>query len=464
MVALFLLVTAIGAVGFGQSKKTYALPSDFIGDNDMIYYFSDSSPIFMDIIDQEFHMPVYYDIHSLISSQELAFMLYSDYFWGLEDYAVSSENNCVAIVEIKTLLPDSNVLCNLIDCLQAQGFRVLLVTPYINPLIDACNCANSYLPCEVDKYSRFLRNSVRSMMVDGELLNSFVMVMDGRFIGVDGAGQYGLEQLCSSSVLRRLLMHLNYNCDPYSEMDFGSQLYQNIWGVYRQYFMEPAGYDLNYFGTNTSIEDYIEFWKFVSENEDSLDYADEDYLAEYNAACKEFYLQFYAEALKLQVSDADNPYKDVHILAHADNYLYIDVTDISPETGFAAGYSFANCLQLFAAFDPGVYNICFMGIWQLKSSFYSFIDYMQQAFKDIEDGGQGLGESYANVNTVPFIWEKDEINWGDGIEIMVESEMQDKYGDEYGEPDIEGEFSPSDLELDALFDNFISEMEELIFG
>ena len=220
----------------------------------------------------------------------------------------------------------------------------------------------------------------------------------------------------------------------------------------------------NYFGTNTSIEDYIEFWMFVSENEDSLDYADEDYLAEYNAACKEFYLQFYAEALKLQVSDADNPYKDVHILAHADNYLYIDVTDISPETGFAAGYSFANCLQLFAAFDPGVYNICFMGIWQLKSSFYSFIDYMQQAFKDIEDGGQGLGESYANVNTVPFIWEKDEINWGDGIEIMVESEMQEKYGDEYGEPDIEGEFSPSDLELDALFDNFISEMEELIFG
>lgn len=127
VLSLILFMTGIFAMGgIAASKKADALSPNYYG-GDTVYYFSDSTPILNDneVRSVAGNMDVVYDIQSLISSQRLAYLVYTGYFWGFDD-----SSNTVVIVEIKAMKPDSHTLRDLFACLQYQNCKVIFISAY----------------------------------------------------------------------------------------------------------------------------------------------------------------------------------------------------------------------------------------------------------------------------------------------------------------------------------------------
>lgn len=441
VIAIIVLITGIFGVGSMQSKNSYALPLDFkeFSKCDTLYYFSDSSPAFRDMAEgmAGYDYRVFFDVKSLITEQELAYLLYSGYFWGFEQ----SYRN-VAIIEIKTMQPDSLLLENLFACFKAQGCRVMFISPYAGEYGSLSNC-DTIMPCNKDKYSLYVKRSICSMSgANGYMRDNTLLLLDGRFAGIYyDLGNYDLSRLYyRTNTMRRILCYMNYGWDA-DESDFEKQLYENIWSIYMEYVMYDYGFDLNYFDGDTNIDDYIAMWTQIKENDpDFEERFRQVYLEEYLAKFNEYTDLYYSEIAKSLAK------RNIHILMHADGDLHVDLfykDDDGEYSVIGKEYHFKqDDVEIFldTIAEWGIEYLYEMGIWYLKPELYYFIWNIQKALSE--------GASFLDINPA-FIWEAMPIIWGDGPIVISDTMMREEAGeyDEYVQEELEYIFEEKLLEL-----------------
>lgn len=411
-IVMAIMVLFAGLIPFNglNEKKANALSPSYAGNNyvDTIYYFTDSTPTFGEVLDSYVGLNVIYDIHPLITSQELAYMLYSGYFWGFDQ----SVNNIV-IIEIKTIQPDASMLEELFECLQVQGCQVFFISPY-QPEFGDLQYVDESIPCNMDKFSRFLKNSVITMLDENDQLrNCTTIFLDGRFIGLTSVlASYDMAELCASSpVLRRLLLYMYYNCNTDMEIVFEEDLYKAMWQCYKRTY----NIQLNYFDGDTDINDYIDMWCAIDEsNDDTMSNFRDYYGQEYNAYYEE-QVGVYYETILTALRD-----KDIHILTHVDGTLYIDIMDDITNNLNACSYNFSDYVDVFEEFDVETYYFYYIGIWQLEDEFYDLLLSIQVVML--------ATEQYPNVSRYPYIWVVDPFIEGEGLVVRLEERMQEIVG------------------------------------
>lgn len=441
VMAVIVFSTGIFGIGSMRSKISYALTPEFNEHKncDTIYYFSDSTTEFRDMAEgmagDDYR--IIFDIKYLITEQELAYLLYSGYFWGFEQ-----SNRSIAVIEIKTMRPDSLLLENLFACLKAQGCWVMFISPYAEGYNDLTGY-DTVMPCNKDNYNLFIKQCISEMMGYNEKIrNDTTLFIDGRFLGID----YDLEdcdlaQLCSnSSTLRKMLCYMCYGCKA-DEANFEKQLYEQIWQVYQEYFVKDLGSELNYFKGDTNIDDYIAMWeKLQSYYFDFDEYFIQEHIEEYLTSYKE-QVGFYFDEITKPLTD-----NNIHILAHVDGDRYIDLLKVYDYAGeyLPAGkeYYFSDYEQFKSGFDQSYLteNLCAMGIWNLKSDYYDFLYNTQY-------------EIYYSVcigHILPvYIWEEQPIIWADDLIIQSDTMMREDAGeaDEYDEEELKAMFEEAFLEI-----------------
>lgn len=407
--------------------KTYALderyPAPIGGDN--VYYFSDSTPSRKTVMDS-LGIYVFYDVHSYISPQEFAFLVYSGYFWGFDntDYYTT-----VAIIEIKTFMPDESVLVALFQCLQAQNVRVM----FINPHIDEYSLDVQAMSCSLDMYDLFLKSSFESMMGEGDSIqDGTTLLIDGRFIGFyPQTDDYGLESACfNSRVLRRIMYYLSSEFDA-SFFELG--LYEEIWEYYSNTFYEEAGIeDLNFGAT---MDEYLEAWRKIEDKQISVsDEAMEEYMYNFKRVVGKYY-RVLADILKE---------KNIHILVYVDGNKYIELFG-SPDEEFNYGeyaeYVFDDYGDVFDAF-PDTQFIAAMMIDPCYTDFYDLLYNIYFNLPQIrEQYNLKIEELFV------FVWFEGEINLGSGglpVKIAVNSKS---LTDEDAEEMLDEEFIQKLYEL-----------------
>ena len=409
---VMVVLTGFGSAG-GATKKVNALSADYPKTNTPmtnIYYFSDSSPAFGEIFDSYIGLNVTYDIQYLLTPQELTYMLYSGYFWGF------NQNNInIVIIEIKTIKPDPVVLENLFECLKLQGCKVMFISPY-QPEFGDLSFADASMPCDMDKYSRFLKNTIKTMLSANGILENTTILIDGRFIGIDGVPEsYNIAELCAaSSTLRRLLLYMFYNCNTAAEKDFEKDMYEGIWDLSQDILGSDNRSDHNYFHDSTKISDYIDFWK-------DLYTKGYEYINNFQLDTNSTFSSGRKNKIGLYYNDIVNELlnvRNINILAHVGGTLYVDILGDLTNNLSANLYNFSTCSDVFDEFDPNGRSVYSMGISRLKNEFYTLLYSIQE---DTPNNDQHSG-----VRRFTYLWIVDPITIGsDGLNVVEEDQLQE---------------------------------------
>ncbi len=374
-----------------------------------IYYFSDSAPAFGEIFDSYIGLNVTYDIQYLLTPQELTYMLYSGYFWGF-----NQNNMNIVIIEIKTIKPDPVVLENLFECLKLQGCKVMFISPY-QPEFGDLSFADASMPCDMDKYSRFLKNTIKTMLSANGILENTTILIDGRFIGIDGVPEsYNIAELCAaSSTLRRLLLYMFYNCNTAAEKDFEKDMYEGIWDLSQNILGSDNRSDHNYFHDSTKISDYIDFWKDLYTN-------GYEYINNFQLDTNSTFTSGRKNKIGLYYNDIVNVLngRNINILAHVGGTLYVDILGDLTNNLSANLYNFSTCSDVFDEFDPNGRSVYSMGISRLKNEFYTLLYSIQE---DTPNNDQHSG-----VRRFTYLWIVDPITIGsDGLNVVEEDQLQE---------------------------------------
>ena len=405
------VLTGFGSAG-GATKKVNALSADYPKTNTPmtnIYYFSDSAPAFGEIFDSYIGLNVTYDIQYLLTPQELTYMLYSGYFWGF-----NQNNMNIVIIEIKTIKPDPVVLENLFECLKLQGCKVMFISPY-QPEFGDLSFADASMPCDMDKYSRFLKNTIKTMLSANGILENTTILIDGRFIGIDGVPEsYNIAELCAaSSTLRRLLLYMFYNCNTAAEKDFEKDMYEGIWDLSQDILGSDNRSDHNYFHNSTKISDYIDFWKDLYTN-------GYEYINNFQLDTNSTFTSGRKNKIGLYYNDIVNVLngRNINILAHVGGTLYVDILGDLTNNLSANLYNFSTCSDVFDEFDPNGRSVYSMGISRLKNEFYTLLYSIQE---DTPNNDQHSG-----VRRFTYLWIVDPITIGsDGLNVVEEDQLQE---------------------------------------
>lgn len=418
VMAFVMLFAAFAPFVSVNKKQASALSPDYLEGISTVYYFSDSDPSFKDSLDSYVGVDIVYDTCPLLTAQELAHMVYTGYFWGFNE---SLDN--IVIIEIKTMKPDPYVLENLFACLKAQGCKVMFISPYIVDFSDS-EYADVFMACNVDKYSRYIKNCVRSMLSEtGVLRDDTTLLLDGRFIGIDSATNYNsLDLYFSAPTLRRLLFHMYYGCDTEKEKDYEESLYRTLWERYKtdvveQSGLDPLDFNLNYFDDDTQIYGYMDYyiamWRAVEEANTQMTSYNENCKAEMRVHCQEM------------IDVLDN--KDVYLIAHADGTVYIDIlNNDSNNTNINAMYTYIDYTKMLHLMDNRYFYS--MGIWYFKSEFYNVLLDIPKNLPN--------EPCYSNVVRYPYIWVEDPfVETEGGLEVILEDTLELIYGDGYQEYD-----------------------------
>ena len=118
ILVIILCVPCICAIS-GPKSDVHAY-SKMYSDQD-VYYFSDSNPYIQEEEFEKNKLSVYYDVKNLLTPYEFRYLVYTGYFWGLNDKIV--------VIDIKTMLPDVRLLRDLFCLLKDQGCLVAFITP-----------------------------------------------------------------------------------------------------------------------------------------------------------------------------------------------------------------------------------------------------------------------------------------------------------------------------------------------
>ena len=416
--AFVLMFSFLLPIGQVNTKKASALSPDYMPVETMptVYYFSDSQPTFKDYLDQQIGLNVIYDTQYFITSQELAFMLYTGYFWGF-----NQESTNIVIIEIKAIKPDYFILNELFECLQYQGCKVMFISPYQPEFVsgEVLEYVDASMPCNQDLYMRFIKNSIRSMLnTDGCFLDNTTILLDGRFIKRNGlSATADFSEVCAESmVYKRLLLYITYNADSYAEPEFEDELYQGLWGSFQQ----STGTTLDYFEEDTEISAYYGFWEGSA---DSIEgYFQQYYEGHYLAQVRLYYGQMIEDLYS----------RNIHILTHIGGTQYIDIlemnnasiNDIWEMRSYAISVS-SYYTTLFGAEAPFLIEYLYaIGIWYLQEEYY---DLTYSIASNITDIYNEFGVDLTGFAV--YIWEEDPfVDAGEGLPVVREGDLHEEYG------------------------------------
>lgn len=312
---------------------------------DCLYYFSDSTP------NSEYYAEAtsagipqtIIDTRYGLTEQELAYLLYSGYFWGFED-----SNKNLVVLEFKTMYVSPSLLGNLCYCLKQQGCHVTLLTPYYYSSIENCDTIRIV---EYDELDRFFKDCAIDMLDDnGQLRNKTSILIDGRFFNLNSLGEeeYDVVEACRGTApfLSRLLMLMYYGRTVvrdengeridsyYNESVFAREMYVELWELFEDYYMEEYAYSLNYFEDDViEMDSYLEMWQDIYETRTSanryLNNYYDDYSEQHQDNFDDIVNNYYATVIK-------NLYniKQAHIFAHVTGNTYIDLLNITNLTDY----------------------------------------------------------------------------------------------------------------------------------
>jgi hypothetical protein len=454
-------ITWLGSVGTEKADATIQNDVAIQGDaalksnntNATLYYFSDSTPYFSDVItaDTVYCNYVYYDVHPLITEQELAFLIYSGYFWGFNETTITT-----VIIEIKTMKPDQDLLEQLFKCIESQQRKVLFICPYIYSMgYDVGTGEGSFtaMPCNFDRYSVFIDHSIRYMNdADvGNTLSPSTIFIDGRLFGLDSIQEeYNLLDYWASSTVRRIFYDIAYNViDDDSEKPIpDGNIFEKLWTYYcKSDFIDSAtgGCTLKYFDDFPDIDDYIKMWEKIEQTVgyygNGYGYSGSAYeqlelfKEEMTNAFKGFVGEYYKELLVKYFSNENN--EKIHILAHVAGNEYIDLTkyldsdnstedSLTDESNFfkADVYNFSTLNEFFDVAEMNQFNlknIYAIGIYRLKSDFYNFLKKLQDYRDDF----------YMDLPIL--LWRVDSCVEGedDGLRVILDDEIINYYEDDF---------------------------------
>lgn len=456
LMSLVLFVAGIFAMGGFDSKKAKALSPNYYG-GDTVYYFSDSTPTLNDneVRSVAGNMDVVYDIQPLISSQRLAYLVYTGYFWGFDDYS-----NTVVIVEIKAMKPDSYTLRDLFACLQYQNCKVIFISAYEEYEYDDpglfMEFVNEFMPCNKDKYGRFLDYSIIDMARQNvgysfadfsdwaeiwynndwsDIWTDTYILLDGRFIGIyESYINYDAKSsLAYSTFLQRMILDMRYGPFDDERTDFEFNMYRKLWQFYADNYLAEWGYYSDY--SEIDIWQLMEIWRESGFNYEDFFYNNRE---EYQEYYRDVVWNYFVEGGDEGFEGIFNVFSErkIHILVHLPySNLYWDIAYGEDSTGKFT-YEFNDIKELFGFFG-GEVRLYAMGIWILDGDFYNFLYDAQNIFK---------------IKLPVYIWEIDPIIWGDGLEIITSDNLFSDYdlSDEYDEEYLK------DTLLDLLFEAIYS--------
>lgn len=429
VMALVLLVTGVFALGGLKSTKAEALTQSQAG-----YYFCDSVPIMdEETLRIEYKMNnIDYDIQPLISSQKLAYLVYTGYFWGLED------KYSLVIVDIKAMKPDAQTLRDLFICLKYQNCNVIFVSAYEEyEYGDATlfmEYVDDFMPCDLDRYGNFVDYSVLDMAcwnlgysytdikngtvsidysnLDGTWAGTCILI-DGRFIGVFDPllQKYNAKNILAySTFLQRLILDIRYGFESEERADFEFEMYRELWQFYYFNFIVPWDDRIEY----GNIDMLMDFWQ-------NSGYRYEDFLNHYEEY-EEYYLDViwdcFAEGIDGKFEGIFKLFKDnIRILVHfpdSDNFWDIINSDENTEKKL---YEFTD----IEGWYEGVENkrLYAMVICPLNSKFY-----------DILYGSQI--KSKERIVRAVYIWSDESIEWdGRGLLVVDLDLLYEMHGYDY---------------------------------
>lgn len=512
MKRIFIVLLTITFVGINvfmpstkNTEKAHALfnSDDMMFDRgyDCLYYFSDSTPnaeyyaeatragIPQTIIDTRYGL----------TEQELAYLLYSGYFWGFED-----DNKNVVVLEFKTMYVSPSLLENLCYCLKQQGCHVMLLTPYYYSSIENCD---SIRFVEYDELNRFFKDSVIDMLDDnGQLRNKTSILIDGRFFNLNSLGEDGFDVVAAckdemTPLLSRLLMYMYYGrtvvrdengeCvdSYYNESIFARELYVDLWDLFKEYYMDEYAYTLNYFEDDVvEMDSYLEMWREIYEERTAANRFLNNYYDDYSEVHQyDFDVlvnTYYATIIKSLYN-----IKQAHVFAHVTGNTYIDILNLTNESDYddiiVGGiinepepniYTLTNfnCFQdLFVSttqyigqYDYEINYLYAMTIYSMKNEFYQLCFDIQESLDETS-----LDESFLSflfrcgiINDFPiYIYAVDPLQTGpNGLRIKTHTQLRAMQNEEDTFlPDYKAE--ESYYREDDLMD-FYQELIEVFFG
>lgn len=225
IISLVLLLTGVFVTGGIDNKKADALSLNYTGEPNTIYYFTDYYPtVTYDELVSEFgSYNVVYD-RQTITELEFTDMVYNGYFYGF-DYGT-----CVVIIDIKTFMPEPQVLYDLFfDLQENQG----CITAFVSIYNDGEYGDNAFLEYinvfvndgELVRLKNFLNNSFRKKTKMDGTVDSTTYLIDGYLVDIHYFWGADMDTLCNTSVfLKIFLEHLvlqlndNYRYNSYEEI------------------------------------------------------------------------------------------------------------------------------------------------------------------------------------------------------------------------------------------------------
>ena len=464
--AVLLSVTCFAFFGGNNDvKKADALNAlyflDGKADHSTVYYFCDAEPFLLTALDSSNTESIIVDQHDYLNEQELRYMLFTGYFWGLKfDPSLPEGAYCnLVVLEFRTFKPSEATMINLINCFKYQRAEVIFASPFYN---DYSSLDCDVCPTYFDSYTAFLRNTIRIQdqhettnfttiyLSDDFLLGSSISEIENSFNSI----------LRRSAALRRLLCYYNYGVDfDNSGIKYEKEFFSQMW---RDFFTEYLNLtDSSYSDDGFYIEDYDIFDNdlFVIEDEDVDSYVSLwDYIIDerISGGCSlgnpissesdfrttyDLNLRAYYESVAGNDTEDDSNSSDdgsLDTLRKKGIYVYIDIQG-------EAIFDFCNFRLIPKAAISGLTSIesnymtvgeapnqriatskmYMIGTWQVSNDFANFMEVFYDDY--IQNNSLPATFKYFKI----YLYEKDPIIYDpNGVPVVSDSVLSELLGDE----------------------------------
>lgn len=224
--SLVLAIILSGLIVFGGLKKERAMAysSDYSGDPDTIYYFTDFYPT----IDATTLTATYGSNYNIvydrqqITTGDFQTLVNSNYFSGFG-------TNCIVIIDIKTFMPEPGDLHTLFAHLKnVEGCKTVFVTVYDD--IDYIDTSfvqylDTYYKSDFSKLELFIEEMLYTLVYDNGTLEDTIILIDGNIVNVATYNSHedSFNQLCNTSIFLSFLME--------KFADSLNILYSNYWEI-----------------------------------------------------------------------------------------------------------------------------------------------------------------------------------------------------------------------------------------
>ena len=206
IIMLFVCMMPFSAI---SQKKAFALSTDYSGEDNTIYYFSDSAPIMdastlSNLYGTDYN--IVYDVQSNLTVQDVSGNYGQSYFDGFGE-------NCVVIIEFKNIFANTTTLNSIFSNLKTQGCKVVFVSAveqFLYTNIDWDN-VDAFMQCQNQVYY-FAVNAVKDIAArnQGDWEYTCILI-DSRFVNLSQG--YDLSDITnvynSSTYLRGLFDELS---------------------------------------------------------------------------------------------------------------------------------------------------------------------------------------------------------------------------------------------------------------